>query len=66
VYFDDKHERGNSHSRTVPVYRRMLEVYKPLEAKTNERGFDPNQCLFGAEQLAAVAQAAVHPDHRRS
>jgi uncharacterized protein YfbU (UPF0304 family) len=66
LHFDDKHERGNSHMPTVPTYRRMLEVYKPLlQAKTNDRGFGPKQYLFNADELAAVAQAAVHPDHRR-
>jgi uncharacterized protein YfbU (UPF0304 family) len=66
LYFDDKHERGNSHMRTVPIYRRMLEVYTPLvKAKMNERGFNPKQYLFGADELAAVVVAAVHPDHRQ-
>lgn len=66
LYFDDKHEHGNSHSRTVPIYRRMLEVYTPLfKAKTDERGLGPKQYLFGADELAAVARAAVHPDNRK-
>jgi uncharacterized protein len=66
LYFDDKHERGNSHMRKVPTYQRMLEVYKPLlKAKENERGFDPKQYLFGADELAAVVRSAVHPDRRQ-
>jgi uncharacterized protein YfbU (UPF0304 family) len=66
LYFDDKHERGDSHMRTVPVYRRMMEVYKPLfESKAGGRGFGPKQYLFSADELAAVARAAVHPDHRQ-
>jgi hypothetical protein len=44
----------------------MLEVYKPLsQAKMSERGFGHKQYLFNADELAAVAEAAVHPDHRR-
>jgi hypothetical protein len=65
VYFDHDHERGNSQMRTVPICRRMLEVYKPLlKAKTNERGFDPKQYLFGANELVAVVRSAAHPDRR--
>jgi uncharacterized protein len=66
VYFDDKHERGNSHRRTLPAYRRMLEAYEPLlKAKTEGRGFGPDQYLFSADELAAVARAAIHPDNRQ-
>jgi uncharacterized protein YfbU (UPF0304 family) len=65
-YFDDKHERGNSHGRTLPTYRRMLEAYEPLfNAKTEDRGHGPDQYLFSADELAAVARAAIHPDNRR-
>ena len=65
-HFDHEHESGNSHMRTVPIYGRMLEVYKPmLKAQTDERGLGPKQYLFDADELAAVAQAAVHPDHRQ-
>jgi uncharacterized protein len=65
-HFDNEHECGNSHRRTVPIYRRMLEVYEPLlKAKADERGLGPKQYLLVADELAAVAQAAVHPDHRQ-
>ena len=65
-YFDDKHEGGNSHRRTLPAYRRMLEAYEPLfRAKTEGRGFGPDQYLFSADELAAVARAAIHPDNRQ-
>ncbi len=30
VYFDDKHERGNSHARMVAVYARMLAEFNPI------------------------------------
>ncbi len=65
-HFDDKHERGNSHRRTLPTHRRMLEAYEPLfKAKTEGRGFGPDQYLFSADELAAVARAAIHPDNRQ-
>ncbi len=30
VYFDDKHERGNSHAPVLATYLRMLDVYRPI------------------------------------
>jgi uncharacterized protein len=65
-YFDDAHERGNSHHQALPAYRRMLEVYEPLfKAKASGRGLRPDHFLFSADELAAIAGAAVHPDNRR-
>jgi hypothetical protein len=44
----------------------MLEVYEPLfEAKTSGgRGLNPDHFLFSADELEAVAQAAILPDRR--
>jgi uncharacterized protein YfbU (UPF0304 family) len=65
AYFD-QNDGGNSHRRTLPAYRRMLEAYEPLfRAKTEGRGFGPDQYLFSADELAAVARAAIHPDNRQ-
>ena len=65
AYFD-QNDGGNSHRRTLPTYRRMLEVYEPLfKAKAEGRGFGPDQYLFSADELAAVARAAIHPDNRQ-
>jgi uncharacterized protein len=65
-YFDDAHEGGNSHHQALPSYRRMLEVYEPLfKAKASGRGLGPDHFLFSADELAAIAGAAVHPDNRR-
>ncbi|HEX6527633.1 MAG TPA: YfbU family protein [Streptosporangiaceae bacterium] len=60
-YFDDKHDRGNYHSRRLPSYRRMLEVYEPMsEAKTSGgRGLNLDHFLFSADELTAVARAAL-------
>jgi uncharacterized protein len=66
VYFDKQHDGGNSHRRTLPTYRRMLETYEPLfKAKTEGRGLDPDQYLFNPDELAAVARAAIYPDNRQ-
>ena len=57
---------GNFHARTLLAYRRMLDAYKPLsKAKAERRGFSPDQYLFNADELAAVARAAIHPDNRQ-
>jgi uncharacterized protein len=66
AYFDQRHDRGNSHRRTLPQYRRMLETYEPLfKAKAEGRGLTPDQYLFSVDELAAVARAAIHPDNRQ-
>jgi len=65
-YFDDAHDGGSSHHQALPSYRRMLEVYEPLfKAKASGRGLGPDHFLFSADELAAIAGAAVHPDNRR-
>jgi uncharacterized protein YfbU (UPF0304 family) len=67
THFDDEHERGNSHSLRVSMYRRMLDVYKPLfKAKTEEWGRGPERYLLDVDELAAIAEAAIHPDNRRA
>jgi uncharacterized protein len=66
VYFDDAHDGGNSHRQVLPAYRRMLEVYEPLfKAKASGRGLGRDHFLFSADELTAIARAAVHPDNRR-
>jgi uncharacterized protein len=65
-YFDHAHDGGNSHHQVLPSYRRMLEVYEPLfKAKASGRGLGPDHFLFSADELAAIAGAAVHPGNRR-
>lgn len=62
----DQNDGGNSHRRTLPTYRRMLEAYEPLfKAKAKGRGFGPDQYLFSADELATVARAGIHPDNRQ-
>jgi uncharacterized protein YfbU (UPF0304 family) len=63
-HFDRGHDNGNSHSRTLPVYRRMLEVFQPVFRAKEGRGFTPDQYLLSADELAAVARAAAHPASR--
>lgn len=66
-YFDDAHDGGNSHHQALPSYRRMLEAYEPLfKAKAGGRGLGPDHFLFSADELAAIARAAVHPSVDRT
>jgi hypothetical protein len=65
-YFDDAHDGGNCHHQALPSYRRMLEVYEPLfKARASGRGLGPDHFLFSADELDAIARAAVHPENRR-
>lgn len=61
----DQHDDGNSHWRSLPTYRRMLEAYKPLLKAKTGRGFRPEHYMFSGDELAAVARAAIHPDNRQ-
>ena len=66
-YFDAAHDGGNSHHQALPPYRRMLEAYEPLfKARTSGRGLGPDHFLFSADELDAIAGAAVHPENRRA
>jgi uncharacterized protein YfbU (UPF0304 family) len=61
-HFDNKHERGNSHSRRLPTYRRMLASFQPIwKEKVSGRGFGPDGFLLTPEELAEVVKAWPHP-----
>jgi hypothetical protein len=61
-HFDRTHDRGNSHSRTLPSYLRMLDAYQPIwKAKISGRGLGPDGLLLSVDELAAVARAWPHP-----
>ncbi len=61
-YFDDQHERGNSHtSASLPTYLRMLAEFRPIW-RTKVRAMTG----FGLspEEIRRITDASVHPDHR--
>jgi uncharacterized protein YfbU (UPF0304 family) len=65
-YFNDKHERGNSHMRMIPSYERMLEVYLPMKkARVNSMSIRTDEWALTAEELGGLVTAAIHPDHRQ-
>jgi len=60
VFFDDDHERGNSHMPTLDAYVRMLAVYRPIwEAMT--QGAVRDRYLLGNDELSQVVRARPYP-----
>lgn len=56
-------ERGNSHHQTIPVYSRMLTVYREVKQhKTNQAG--RRSYLLSEEELKKIAAARIHPSRR--
>ncbi len=56
VYFDDNHERGNSHMPTLDTYLRMLAVYKPIWERITV-GVGRGRYLLDEEEVAQVMRA---------
>jgi uncharacterized protein YfbU (UPF0304 family) len=67
-YFDDDHDRGNSHFPSLAVYQRMLDEFTPIwhqkvrSHRTNGRG----SYNLSVTEIGRVVDAAVHPDNRRA
>jgi len=57
------HDRGNSHSRQVDVYSRMLSRYREVK-QLRGRSTDRTSYLLTKEQLEQIAAAHVHPSNR--
>lgn len=61
VYFDDKHERGNSHMPSIEIYERMRAEFNPIwRRKMREMG----DYKLTAEEIKRVIDSKVHPDNR--
>lgn len=61
VYFDSKHESGNSHMPSVDIYERMLAEFNPIwKRKIREMG----DYQLSAQEVRQVIDAKVHPDNR--
>ena len=64
-FFDDRHERGNSHMPTLGAYRRMLDVFMPLQHRMisgDQRGRD--RFDLTRSELTEIIHAWYHPDRR--
>jgi uncharacterized protein YfbU (UPF0304 family) len=60
VYFDDKHERGNSHAPTLDTYLRMRIVFQPIwEAMIH--GPDRGRYHLTEGELLELARAWYYP-----
>jgi len=59
VYFDDKHERGNSHSPMLATYQRMLMCIGPVAALVE--GIGRGRYRLNEEELLQIVRAAFSP-----
>lgn len=57
-------DRGNSHVPMLGAYRRMLNEYRTIMA-TRRPGDYRGRLKLSAEELTQIAQASIHPSHRR-
>jgi uncharacterized protein YfbU (UPF0304 family) len=54
---------GNSHSRMIDVYSRMLSEYREVKQSRPQRS-GPKSYLFNKEALERLAAARIHPSNR--
>jgi uncharacterized protein YfbU (UPF0304 family) len=62
--FDRAHENGNSHFPALATYRRMLDAFQPIWKGKLGRGFDPDDLLLTADELAQVLKAWPYSSNR--
>jgi uncharacterized protein YfbU (UPF0304 family) len=62
--FIAKADGGNSHSRVLEMYTRMLAAYRRIMDARN-RSFSRRSYLLTLDELTGVADASVHPSSRR-
>jgi uncharacterized protein len=61
----ERNDRGNSHSRMLDIYARMLAEFRRV-MEGRKRGFDRYDYLLTLDELQQIADAQVHPSNRRS
>lgn len=61
----EANDNGNSHSRMLDTYSRMLAEYRRI-MDSRERGFSRFDYLISAAELEQIAAARVHPSNRRT
>jgi uncharacterized protein YfbU (UPF0304 family) len=61
----ERNDNGNSHSRVLDTYLRMLAEYRHIK-DNRERGTGRLDYLLGREELEQIAAARVHPSKRRN
>jgi uncharacterized protein len=67
AYFDDQHERGNSHHPTIDAYERMLEEFNPIWRDKVRAATTGGSGSFEltADEIRRVTDAKIHPDNRK-
>jgi uncharacterized protein YfbU (UPF0304 family) len=60
----ERNDDGNSHSRVLDTYLRMLSEYRRI-MDSRERGTGRLDYLLGRDELDQIAAARVHPSKRR-
>ena len=66
-YFDDEHNRGNSHGPTYDLYSRMLEAFQPIWRLRLENfmSMKPGGSALTVEEIRRVMNAKTYPGDRR-
>ncbi len=60
----ERHDNGNSHSRVLDTYLRMLSEFRRI-MDAREPGSSRLDYLLSDEELVQIADARVHPSNRR-
>jgi len=58
-----RHDNGNSHSRMLATYLRMLAEYRRI-MDSRERGFSRTDYLLALDDLQRLSEARIHPSNR--
>lgn len=61
IYFDDKHERGNSHFPALASYQRLLAVWQPMRQAMLRNYGGPNKYALGPDELRQIVEAWPYP-----
>lgn len=61
----ERYDNGNSHSRVLDTYLRMLAEYRRI-MDDRERGYGRTDYLLSLAELEQISGARVHPSNRRS
>ncbi len=60
--FGDEYDRGNSHMPRLPVYRRMLEIYRPIwQQILTGHGRGADRYILSESELMEIIKATRYP-----
>ena len=61
----ERNDNGNSHSRVLDTYLRMLSEYRRIK-DSRKRGLGRLDYLLSQEELEQISAARIHPSNRRN